>query len=444
MNTNNIIDVIQNKIGRSLGIDEIIKVSSIYKKLEIKRKKVFNNEEINKLANFLIEELFINDMFNLLHKYMNDELNKSDNSTYLADTQKIKQISKQLDLNINQAINKVSHTLEKNILFPNYVRQYVVLDNLYQDWNVSSIINYNPLDIPLLGNGLNGIKDELSWYLSSLLQSSQTNETYSKTILLKYPLKNIIGIQLLGFNISYYLKYTGDVGIIPGFSPYKLSGWNYYTLVLTPPQKMIKINISEIKEKFYSSNQELYTILANTQYDNEYYNNNSDKSFITKVKPINNGIIQFRYPIQEITKLSFSFNDFNIDKKNMILLSPLYYSDIIISIGAITYIFIPYYSAFNGVVLNVGEHIYLSNFTTTPSPIGGSPEDLVLKELNRKSGWKIFNILLGPIDSQIIQIALDTSILGPFNIQQPLKSTVYIPSRRIQIPMIFTQLRDYT
>ena len=206
MNTNNIIDVIQNKIGRSLGIDEIIKVSSIYKKLEIKRKKVFNNEEINKLANFLIEELFINDMFNLLHKYMNDELNKSDNSTYLADTQKIKQISKQLDLNINQAINKVSHTLEKNILFPNYVRQYVVLDNLYQDWNVSSIINYNPLDIPLLGNGLNGIKDELSWYLSSLLQSSQTNETYSKTILLKYPLKNIIGIQLLGFNISYYLK----------------------------------------------------------------------------------------------------------------------------------------------------------------------------------------------------------------------------------------------
>ena len=55
MNKNNIIDIIQNKIGRSLGIDEIIKVSNIYKKLEIKRKKIFNNEEITKLANFLIE-----------------------------------------------------------------------------------------------------------------------------------------------------------------------------------------------------------------------------------------------------------------------------------------------------------------------------------------------------------------------------------------------------
>jgi hypothetical protein len=30
MNKNNIIDIIQNKIGRSLGIDEIIKVSNIY------------------------------------------------------------------------------------------------------------------------------------------------------------------------------------------------------------------------------------------------------------------------------------------------------------------------------------------------------------------------------------------------------------------------------
>ena len=73
-------------------------------------------------------------MFNLLHKYMNEELNKSDNSTYLIDIQKIKQLSKQLDLNINQAINKVSNTLEKNVLFPNYVRQYVVLDSYYLNW----------------------------------------------------------------------------------------------------------------------------------------------------------------------------------------------------------------------------------------------------------------------------------------------------------------------
>jgi hypothetical protein len=277
--------------------------------LEIKRKKIFNNEEITKLANFLIEELFINDMFNLLHKYMNDELNKSDNSTYLIDIQKIKQLSKQLDLNINQAINKVSNTLEKNVLFPNYVRQYVVLDSYYLNW-----IN-NAIEQPdiFIRDNLSEftIKSKLEWNFSINDQSSENNNI----IKLKYPIKNLISIQILPFYMPYHIIYNKDVG-----------EWlDTFNVINCPYNNIVGINIDQISEKFYINGNNTTKDIDNNTYkiNNTIYGyakyvkklfNLTNYTNITQIEPFNNGIIQFRYPIQQLTKLSISMYNMGINQ----------------------------------------------------------------------------------------------------------------------------------
>ena len=425
----NIINIIQDKLGRNLSIDEIIKISNIYKKIEAKIKNI-NSEIINKIGDFLIEEYFVDDMINILHKFMYDEINKSDNTTYLIDKQKIDQLSKEISLDLNKAINKVSHKLEKNVLFPNYVRQYIIFDTLYLDW----LNETNPNPTYFIRDEITEftIKPKLLWNLSVNYDSSSNDNI----IKLKYPLKNIISMQILPFYIPPYIIKTDGGEWLETFN-----------VLNCPYNKNVSILIDEIIEKFYTNNQnkyDNYTTISDAQFIKKKFNPIYE-TIITEILPINQGNIIFRYPIQELTKISISLRDLSINQQ-MLFPTPILYIGFWQFNSNIFIGYLYWWNASWGSLLQSGQLGIISGFNFS---VNRQYYINTINYINRPEGHIIY-LYNTPRDlswSQWFYFIFDPPQILPFG---PTfgsfdfkKCSLYIPSRRMQIPMIFNQLREY-
>jgi hypothetical protein len=400
-NLQKIIGIIGKRLYRNLSPDETTAITRFYNKVPDNYKIYTDN-----IATQILETLFISEITEIVRGYMKDNLREDDNPTYFTQT-KEENTREGVDLsdpmmtqNTTMALMKLTDVIENVFLFPNYIRSYVVLDSKNLPYPILSWNFITPtLDFPVEGR----MKTVFSWPLSALNES-----TNDYTIILKYPLSNIIRIQVLPFTLPCYYVWGG--------------GWY---IQFNPPNKEIQIQVSEIVEKFSTSRAENYTIPATMIWDESTYDG-TNLPFYSNVTPKNNGEITFRYDLKSITNLTFSFNDYHL---------PMIFPQVVLK-GYLMFKGNP--TRFKvlddgipqGHLIQNGDRVVIENMTTT-DPVA---DVNYVAQITRQDGWVGTVNIFG---AYTILIDYDTTAM----VGDVLTYNVYVPSRRLLIPMVITQLR---
>lgn len=295
------------------------------------------------------------------------------------------------------AVAQIARAFENNVLFPNYIHSYIVLDSL----NLPYFATEYSIDF-----FTSSVCRNFVWGLSALNLS-----TNNSTIILKYPISEVIRVTILPFYLPYYYKVDADL---------------IYTRMIAPPCQRVQITIAEVVEKYATSSAENYTLPATATRDSVLYDG-VNNSLLSKIEPVNSGEITFRYTVESMTTLSFSFNDFQAP---MYLPPPLMTGTIFFK-GSPTGFKISDNLNFQGTLLTTGELIIIRQFTAT-DPIADAS---AIAQITRASGW-----LCTPGSTYTVEIPYDSSAM----VGDATFFEIYVPARRLLIPMIITQIRPGT
>lgn len=337
-------------------------------------------KEIQKLVSFKLSSDDLQEAHTLLQKFGNSpmvikqiiEHLRNKHSLDLKEYQ-IKQLNELPDQSYKKAVN-IHQKLDLNLLRPPFIIINTILDNsVIQDSD-----NY----------------EFLARHVFNLV--GQDNRIINNETRIKYPLRDIIKIQIEEFNIpSYFTE------IPPNTSP---SSFIYYKT--NPLTKRICVSLEEIPDKI---NLKPTNIHEGFQY-NSFFKTEALGN-ITKLTPILENGEQLIAPIKSITSLTLTL----FDSMNLMYLPKCYF----------TATFIPSVSP--------------TTFTTTYNDILTPTEIVQILDstsgylpLLNKSGYAVQTSSLNTFTLQI-----DTSSLigGPFT------CNIYRPNCRIQIPIRFTMLR---
>lgn len=344
---------------------------------------IINNAK-QKITNNRKDEM--ENAYNETREFMLNLLKQSDNPVYLRDN-----IEDPKDQETKLAVDKISDKLNNIFLRPTYINNYFICDSFYSNWTISDI------------------KNIFSFQLSSNNLSSN-NETIS----LKYPISSSIQFNLLDFNIPpYFIK--------------SISGeWNGYTLQFSPSSRRIKITVSEIIEVYNSAPSEKYTIIADCVYDNQTYDG-TNYPYISRITPINDGNIIYRFIMQDLTKINISLNDFSND---MYFPKPTM-TGILFTAGNPSIFTIDNNTNPYGSMLVDNQVVYISNFNTDQP----SADQNLIKQINSNIGYKITNI-----SGNIYQFSIPIDTTGLVGVSNQTY-TITVANRKILFPFIISQLR---
>jgi hypothetical protein len=364
--------------------------------------RIANKANINVLGERIIETYFPDESMGDFYKKV---LQEKENIAYISIEGKHDEI--ELDTNTQLAVDKLSSTIENVFLFPQFVRTYVVLNSANMSANY---IKLDPDSNTLYTDFF--IRQYFPWSFS--VENLASNNS---TIILKYPLSNVIKIEVLPFTIPvYYYAYTST-------EPDPI--WPFFAPQRSPPNKKIQILISEIKEKYSTNRTENYTLPANIQWDEETYNG-TDLPYISNVYPENNGLVNFRYVIEKLDTITFSFNDY---LQTMLCAQNKYFSYYIFK-GVNTVCKITGIDFERTHLLTDGTPVVVTDIVTT-QPVLDAP---YVAKLGRSDGWPV---TVSPTSGYEITILCDTSGMpGTFR-----SFIIHVPSRILNIPVIITQLR---
>jgi len=322
---------------------------------------------------------------NSLNNYMLSELNEIDNPI------KSKSINEIKNSEMKNLAKEIGFKIDNDLLRPPYITQYISLDNKYLEQLYKSSF----------------FLDKLSFQLTSNEGSSSNN-----VIVIKYPLSNLIRFNILPFTIPYYGVYSSE-------NNYN----NSYLLVKSSPNKKVFVEVEEMVEHYGTSPIQKYTLLASSQWDNNTYDG-TNLSNISNITPVNNSEFIFHYPLKFLTNITIKLSDTN---NNILLPSPFLYSTTITKANPAT---ITITNNSVGTFLNGNEQVIISNFNSSSS------NDLnLVKNINRPGGYLASP---NPLNDYEFTIPVDTTgMIG--NVVNEFK--IFIPSRRVIIPIVIQQLR---
>lgn len=279
----------------------------------------------------------------------------------------------------------ISSRLDRNLLLPQFGTQYVALDSYFANYN-GAAARY--LNFPMAANN---------------------NAANNFTINLKYPIENVIRVEIQNFTLPQYIigissaSAASTVAAAAGFQK-------------SPPAQLINITMRELVETTKTSPIFNYNFLCRCEWSESKYDGTNSVN-LSKITPIN-AVQTFKFPLKYLTNLTVQFNDM---LHEMWMPNPIIYSDLVIYANP-TVITIS-----NGVNVSATEIVYISDFKTDTPAL----DNLI----NSATGY-----MATFITENTLSINLDTSAY--IGASQPVRTfSISIPSRRIVIPMVIIQLR---
>jgi hypothetical protein len=317
--------------------------------------------------------------------YMISEINQSDNMI------KSKAINEIKNTEFKNLAKEIGFKIDNDLLRPAFITQYISLDNKFLEG--------------LYKNSF--FLDKLSFQLTTNEGSSSNN-----VIVIKYPLASLIRFNILPFTIPYYGVYSSEDNYNKG-----------YEIIKSSPNKKIFISVEEMIEHYGTSPVQKYTIPAASQWDNTTYDGTNLPN-ISNINPVNNNEFTFHFPLKFLTNITISLNDTN---NNILLPSPFLYSTTITKANPAM---ITITNNDVGTFLNGNELVIISGFNSSDQ------NDIALvKEINKPGGFIATPNVLNDYE---FSIPVDTTgMIG--NVVNEFK--IFIPSRRIIIPIVVQQLR---
>jgi hypothetical protein len=279
----------------------------------------------------------------------------------------------------------ISSRLDRNLLLPQFGSQYIALDSYFSNYN-GAAARY--LNFPMAANN---------------------NAANNYTINLKYPIENVIRVEIQNFTLPQYLVGVSSAGSAPSIAA--TVGFQK-----SPPAQLINITMRELVETTKTSPIFNYNFLCRCEWSETKYDGINMVN-LSKVTPIN-AVQTFKFPLKYLTNVTVQFNDMFHD---MWMPSPIILSD------TLTYANPTIITLNGGVNVSSTELVYISDFKSDNPAL-----DILM---NSAAGY-----LATYINETTLSLALDTSAFAAAS--QPIHSfNISIPSRRIVIPMVITQLR---
>jgi hypothetical protein len=349
------------------------------------------NDEIEKIVPYIIKNYFEQDDGIIMQNYIRDQLKEKDKPNYINLEKNIK-ISGETQI----VFEKLKANIEKDVLRPRFIDSYIILDSMYLDYPFHLI--YGSLYIQNTR-----CTNTFSWQLTNnLINSSDANVT------LKYPISNVISIEILPFYLPPCCAFDDSWIINP-----------------PPPNKRIFITIPEISESYTSLASEAYTIPAVLEKDSAFLDGVIPNR-LYKCTPVNNGKLIFRFTQTSLSSLTFSFNN---GVYPMLFLPIHMLGRHITSNGTTAIITLVDGTSPKAYLVEVGELVIFRNAVASDPILDAT----YLSVLQKRTGW----VATEKIPGYSFRINFDISgMAGTFTEFQ-----VYVPARRITIPIILTQLR---
>ena len=279
----------------------------------------------------------------------------------------------------------ISSRLDRNLLLPQFGTQYVALDSYFGNYNG---VAARYLNFPM---------------------SANNNAANNYTINLKYPIENVIRVEIQNFTLPQYIIGITSASAAPAIAA--AGGFQK-----SPPAQLINITMRELVETTKTSPVFNYNFLCRCEWSETKYDGTNLVN-LSKVTPIN-AVQTFKFPLKYLTNLTVQFND---------MLHEMWMPNPIITSNAVTYAAPTVITINSGINISANEIVYISDFKTDTPALDAL--------MNAATGY-----IATFINETTFFIGLDTSAYAAA--LQPIQLfNVAIPSRRIVIPMVITQLR---
>ena len=411
--------IVSARLGRELSSSETRKVAAAYLDMAPQVRR----GDLDRTATRIIESHFAGDMDDFTRQFQKNIIAEPNNANYYTGANLTKDfgsnVRKQGDVrdgvliaddllsaNAQIILQKMLTSVENNVLAPNYIYNYIVLDSMYSDFPVYHLPYVGFDQIPPYTYFLStNLQSVYSWQLTANLKNSNNS-----VVALKYPIAQPIRIDILPF-------------FLPPYYNFKQYGW--YEVAL-PANKRIKITIAEIVETYTANNDQAFTMPAVIARDEAKYNG-LYSSRLRKVTPMNSGALTFRFAQDSITSLTLAFDDFN---GPMLMPPPIMPGQIIFNNGGQAQVKIKETATPQGDLLDDNELVIFLNVVAS-QPIADAA---YVTTLSRQNGWLVVGL---PAEGYSFRIPFDISgMAGSFT-----AFDVYVPARRITIPIVITQVR---
>ena len=411
--------IVSARLGRELSSPETRKVAAAYLDMAPQVRR----GDLDRTATRIIESHFAGDMDDFTRQFQKNIIAEANNANYYTGANLTKDsgsnVRKQGDVrdgvliadaalavNSQLILQKMLTSVENNVLAPNYIYNYIVLDSMYSDFPVYPLTWVDFVQVPPATQFSNtNLQSVYSWQLTANLKNSNNS-----VVALKYPITHPIRIDILPFFLP----------------PYYFTGYNFWYEVALPANKRIKITIAEIAETYTANNDQSFTMPAviardEAKYDGLY------SSRLRKVTPMNSGALTFRVALNSITSLTLAFNDFT---GPMLMPPPIMPGYRMFNNGGQAQVKIKETATPQGDLLDDDEVVIFLNVVAS-QPI---TDAAYVTTLSRQCGWRVVGL---PAEGFSFRIPFDISgMAGTFT-----AFDVYVPARRITIPIVITQIR---